>query len=119
MILTRRNNKGLSKDRLTRTSNTKVKYPRVSYSDEDRQIIGECCINGKDYRDAKYILMSTGKKGTRLNKGTWDILNNRVRGEYGGLDGVKHWMRFNKDLGFYIHDFQGVREQLRKELQEN
>jgi len=97
---------------------TKVKVPRVNYSDEDRQIIGECCINGKDYRDALRILMSTGEKGTLLNEGTWDILN-RVRNQYGGLDGVKHWVIFNKNLEFYIYDFSGIREQLRKEILEN
>jgi len=108
----RRNNKGLEISKIESYSiehgatykslnyTSQLKMDRVKYTFLERQIIGQCVINGKDYRVAKRLVMSNGGNDTILNPQTFTIIN-RIR-DYKGTEGVRHWMENNRKLDFYI-----------------
>ena len=84
-----------------------VKKGRVdmnSYTTKERKIIGECVIKGKEYRDAKYLVIRDGGNDTILNEDYYKIIE-RFR-DYKGEDGIKHYMKFNKNLNYYKNWFK-------------
>ena len=107
------NNRGLNFNNIIGVEDGKPKYKTsgyvkkgrknmVNYTAGERKIIGECVINGKNYQQAKYLVLRDGGNDTILNEDTFKIIY-RIR-DYKGVDGVKHWIINNLNLEYYIRN---------------